>query len=71
MRLDELHSRTVGGAPRAAYEASLDGGPALPSHHSPFFQVDAQGAVTTGVRAMTSALLTLLGPAEPEHETPP
>jgi amidohydrolase len=52
---------TVGGAPQAAIDAARAGGPPLPFHHSATFAVDARGSVTSGVEAMTIAVLELLG----------
>ncbi|MGY8986290.1 MAG: amidohydrolase [Sphingomonadales bacterium] len=51
----------VGGAPAAAYEASINGGPALTGHHSPIFVIDPTTSVPAGVEAMTIAALELLG----------
>ena len=50
----------VGGTPPAEIEAEKAGGPPVPSHHSPFFKVEPQPAVTAGVQAMTLAVLELL-----------
>jgi hippurate hydrolase len=52
----------VGGTPKAAFDAAKAGGPAVPSHHSPLFKIDAETAVTTGTIAMTAAVLDLLKP---------
>jgi hippurate hydrolase len=52
---------TVGGTPQAEIDAEDSGGPAVPSHHSPFFEVDAGASVTAGIEAMTVAVLELLG----------
>ena len=58
-----LAEERVGGA--RAMQADLDadeaGGPAVPSHHSPFFKIEAEPSVTMGVEAMTVAVLELLG----------
>jgi len=51
----------VGGTPKAAIEAAKNGGPPVSGHHSPFFKVDGETAVTLGSRAMTLAVLELLG----------
>jgi hippurate hydrolase len=53
----------VGGTPQAEIDAEEAGGPAVPSHHSPFFRIDPRPSVTAGVHAMTVAVLELL-PAE-------
>lgn len=50
----------VGGTPRAEVEAAEKGGPAIPSHHSPFFRVDGEAVVKTGAHAMTAAVMELL-----------
>ncbi|WP_265587137.1 amidohydrolase [Sphingomicrobium arenosum] len=53
----------VGGTPRDAWEAAEAGtGPAIPSHHSPFFKVDPRGSILLGTEAMVMGVLTLLGP---------
>ncbi len=50
----------VGGTPQEELDAEAAGGPAVPSHHSPFFRVAPEPSVTAGVRAMTVAVLELL-----------
>lgn len=52
---------SVGGTPQADLDAEEAGGPAVPSHHSPFFEIDPEPSVTMGVEAMTVAVLELLG----------
>ncbi len=52
---------SVGGTPQADLDAEKAGGPAVPSHHSPYFKIDAEPSVTMGVEAMTVAVLELLG----------
>jgi amidohydrolase len=52
---------SVGGTPQADLDAAESGGPAVPSHHSPFFKIDPEPSVTMGVEAMTVAVLELLG----------
>ena len=52
---------TVGGTAQADLDAEKAGGPPVPSHHSPFFKIEAEPSVTTGVHAMTVAVLELLG----------
>ncbi|WP_294302905.1 amidohydrolase [uncultured Sphingomonas sp.] len=55
----------VGGTSRATLEAAANGtGPAVASHHSPLFKVEAEPAIVTGATAMTAAVLELLGPAK-------
>lgn len=51
----------VGGTAQADLDAEAEGGPAVPSHHSPFFKIEPESSVTTGVEAMTVAVLELLG----------
>ena len=51
---------SVGGTPEADIEAEASGGPAVPSHHSPFFRIEPEPSVTVGVEAMTVAVLELL-----------
>ena len=52
----------VGGTPPAAVLADQSGEKPLPSHHSPFFKIEPEPAVTLGVRATVHALLDLLPP---------
>jgi hippurate hydrolase len=52
---------SVGGTSQADLDAAEEGGPAVPSHHSPFFKIEPEPAVTMGVEAMTVAVLELLG----------
>ncbi|MEL7198872.1 MAG: amidohydrolase [Pseudomonadota bacterium] len=49
----------VGGTPPEAFEAAENGGPAVPSHHSPLFKVAPRESVTLGTRAMIAAVLDL------------
>jgi len=51
----------VGGTSQADLDADEAGGPAVPSHHSPFFKIEPEPSVTMGVEAMTVAVLELLG----------
>ena len=53
----------VGGTPQEAFDAAANGGPAVPSHHSPLFKVAPRESVTLGTRAMIAAVLDL-APAE-------
>ncbi|MEO1575157.1 MAG: amidohydrolase [Pseudomonadota bacterium] len=50
----------VGGTPIEDFIKARDGGPPVPSHHSPLFKVAPEPAVTTGVSATVVALLELL-----------
>jgi hippurate hydrolase len=52
----------VGGTPQAAFDAATNGGPPVPSHHSPLFKIAPEPAIVTGTVAMTAAVLDLLGP---------
>jgi hippurate hydrolase len=52
---------SVGGTSQADIDADETGGPAVPSHHSPFFKIEPEPSVTMGVEAMTVAVLELLG----------
>lgn len=50
----------VGGTPQADFDAEAEGGPPVPSHHSPLFKVKGQESVTLGVEATVIALQDLL-----------
>jgi hippurate hydrolase len=52
---------SVGGTAQADLDAEAAGGPAVPGHHSPLFRIEPEPSVTTGVEAMTVAVLELLG----------
>ncbi|MEL6708221.1 MAG: amidohydrolase [Pseudomonadota bacterium] len=49
----------VGGTPQAAFDAHAEGGPRVPSHHSPLFKIAPRESVTLGTRAMIAAVLDL------------
>ena len=49
----------VGGTPQAAFDAAANGGPPVPSHHSPLFKIAPKESVTMGTRAMIAAVLDL------------
>ena len=49
----------VGGTPPEAFEAAANGGPPVPSHHSPLFKIAPRESVTLGTRAMIAAVLDL------------
>ncbi|MEM8961608.1 MAG: amidohydrolase [Acidobacteriota bacterium] len=51
----------VGGTPQADIDAAKNGGPPVPSHHSPFFKITPEPAVITGVTATVVAVLELIG----------
>ena len=50
----------VGGTPAATIAAARNGGPPIPSHHSPIFKIAAEPSVRTGIEGMTVAVLDLL-----------
>ena len=50
----------VGGTPLSAFKAAANGGAPIPSHHSPLFKIEPEGAVTLGVEASVSALLNVM-----------
>ena len=51
----------VGGVPQARFDAAQNGGPPLPSLHSPFWAPDAERGIATATEAMTVAALGVLG----------
>jgi len=51
----------VGGVPQAKWDAAKGDVTRLPSLHSPFWAPDAQAVISTGVEAMTSAAISVLG----------
>lgn len=55
----------LGAAPPAAYEASLESGNPLPSHHSPLYAPLPEPTIRAGVKALTVAALDLLLPSPP------
>lgn len=50
----------VGGTAREALEAARNGGPPVPSHHSPVFRIEPEPAIRSGVEATVLALLELM-----------
>ena len=52
---------SVGGTPQEDLDAEAAGGPQVPSHHSPFFKIESELSVTMGTRAMTVAVMEMLG----------
>ena len=50
----------VGGVPQARLDAAQNGGPPLPSLHSPFWAPDAERVIATATEAMTVAALGVL-----------
>ena len=51
---------SVGGTPQETLEAAERGEAVVPSHHSPFFRIEPEPAVTAGVEAMVVAARALL-----------
>ncbi len=51
---------SVGGSSPEDLAAEAAGGRPVPSHHSPFFRIEPEPAILTGVEAMTRAVLELL-----------
>ncbi len=50
----------VGGTPQKALDAAANGGPPVPTHHSPIFKIEPEASVTLGVEATVIALKKLL-----------
>ncbi len=50
----------VGGTPAEDFEKAKNGGPAVPSHHSPLFKITPEPAVRTGVEATIHMLMDLM-----------
>ncbi|WP_241657476.1 amidohydrolase [Aurantiacibacter suaedae] len=53
----------IGGTPLEDIEAAANGGPPVPSHHSPFFRIDGEATVTLGAQALITAVLNLAAPS--------
>ena len=51
---------SIGGTPKAAFDAQAKGGASVPSHHSPFFKIDADGSVPFAVETTVTALMELM-----------
>ncbi|MBT8447505.1 MAG: amidohydrolase [Gammaproteobacteria bacterium] len=51
----------VGGTSPEAFRVAAAGGPQVAGHHSPYFRIEPETSITTGVEAMTVAVLELLG----------
>ncbi len=51
---------SVGGTPAIDFENAKNGGPQVPSHHSPLFKITPKPAVTAGVEATVHSLLELM-----------
>ena len=52
---------SIGGTPQEAFDAARDGGPPVPSHHSPLFKIAPEPSVTAGVETTVVALMELMG----------
>jgi hippurate hydrolase len=52
---------SIGGTPQEAFDAASNGGPPVPSHHSPLFRIAPEPSVTTGVESTVVALMELMG----------
>jgi hippurate hydrolase len=52
---------SIGGTPQEAFDAARDGGPPVPSHHSPLFRIAPEPSVTAGVESTVVALMELMG----------
>lgn len=50
----------IGGTPQADLDAQENGGPRVAGHHSPFFKIEPESSIKSGVRAMTLAVLELM-----------
>lgn len=50
----------VGGTPKADLERAENGGPAVPSHHSPQFKISPEPSIKAGVEATVYALLDVM-----------
>ena len=50
----------VGGTPAEDFERAASGGPPVPSHHSPIFQIEPEPAIRAGVESTVVALLDLM-----------
>lgn len=51
---------SIGGTTKAAFDAQEKGDVPVPSHHSPFFKIDADGSVPFAVETTVSALTELM-----------
>ena len=50
----------IGGTPKESFEREAAGGPPVPSHHSPLFEIAPEPAVRSGVIATVIALRELM-----------
>ncbi len=51
---------SVGGTPQADFDRAKAGGPAVASHHSPLFKINAEPSVKTGVEATVHILMDIM-----------
>ena len=51
---------SVGGTPESDISAEEAGGAKVPSHHSPFFKIQPEPSIKTGVQATVLAVLDLM-----------
>ncbi len=58
----------LGAEPMTKYEAARNGGEPLPSLHSPLFGPDPRPTISTGIQAMTAAIVELAKPGGPASE---
>ncbi len=50
----------IGGTPAEDFEAAANGGPPVPSHHSPLFRISPEPSVRAGVESTVVALLEMM-----------
>ena len=50
----------IGGTPQADFDAAANGGPPVPSHHSPLFKISPEPSVRAGVESTVVALLEMM-----------
>ena len=50
----------VGGTPAEDFERASAGGPPIPSHHSPLFNIEPEPSITAGIESTVIALLELM-----------
>lgn len=50
----------IGGTPQADFDAAANGGPPVPSHHSPLFRISPEPSVRAGVESTVVALLEMM-----------
>ena len=51
---------SVGGTPQADFDRAKAGGPAVASHHSPLFKINAEPSVKAGVEATVHILMDMM-----------